>query len=771
MFKGVNMETNLRLVYFGDRLKVSVKRYDLTGQVLDKDHLERFCTMLGRETGIPAVPYQVDGQWKSIITEQRYQIERRKFPVDEWVVNIEPTEQLFTIAFARPEQQQLVADLYKRALLIKIAATTDMWTLGTPRIFYEKDPFLKNDFVKKFRNVTDIQGFRRYEISEQPLDGIGLAFSVHVSTAFFTSLTIEDYFANGHADRFRRLAGRQREQKGTLMYDGPKGKQVCYFEAYCGDKTLATSGEIQGKTKRYPSVYAYYQEVAPDFAVKPTDKVAIVKFSGSDTKSMVPANKLYLRVMNEALDHHMSQKDKIDPQERTELLARFWQQLGRAAFGPYLAFIDLKIYEPAPEQCGLLSLPALTFGNGIKLPAPLSATDAAYRKHFNDRKACLDEGGCYFVPPTMSREIHFAFPGHVSENLSEFFAREICDKVEKLTGIAVEPVTHSYESYMDMTMDLMLNAAPGMVVFTFDDSDSVTYFNIRHELKAWRLKRLTSYELVRTYKAYREYMDGPNGNWKAKRNWESFIDENTYDVLQQLGCLPYLFDTALKYDMQLVIDVSAKSTYFALSLFMYKQGMPKPISAELIKPKTDAKTESINKVFLETYLKQLIMENKEVIRENGLKSLLVLRDGKDCGEEFQAIQNTVKHFIQHGLFAADFRFDFVEYHKSSLKQVRIWEKKGHIRVNCLEGSYLKLDPQTAILTTTGAGTLSQGTASPVLIRNKYTNADLMAVLSDIFTTSQLNFSSPRVAQRLTFPAKRTDEQLKDRMAQEILRIK
>jgi hypothetical protein len=204
---------------------------------------------------------------------------------------------------------------------------------------------------------------------------------------------------------------------------------------------------------------------------------------------------------------------------------------------------------------------------------------------------------------------------------------------------------------------------------------------------------------------------------------------------------------------------------------MYKQGMAKPISAELIKPKTDAKTEAINRVFLETYLKQLIMENKDVIRQHGLKSLLVLRDGKDCGEEFQAIQNTVNGFIQNGLFAPDFRFDFVEYHKSSLKQVRIWEKKGHIRVNCLEGSYLLLDPQTAILTTTGAGTLSQGTASPVLIRNKYTNANLMAVLSDIFVTSQLNFSSPRVAQRLTFPAKRTDEQLKDRMAQEILRIK
>jgi hypothetical protein len=765
------METNLRLVYFGDRLRVSVKRYDLTGQVLDKDQVERFCTILGRETGVPAVPYMIDGQWKSVITEQRYTVERRKFPVDEWVVNVEPTSQEFSIAFSNVVEQQLVADLYKRALLIQIAAKTDMWTLGTPRIFYEKDPFLKNDFVKKFRNLTDIQGFRRYEISEQPLNGVGLAFSVHVSTAFFTNLTVEDYFVNGHADRFRRLAGRQREQKGTLMYDGPKGKQVCYFEEYCPGKTLATSGEIQAKTKRYASVYAYYQETAPDFPVEPGDKIAIVKFSGSDAKSMVPANKLYLRVMNELLDHHMSQKDKINPQERTELLSRFWQQLGRAAFGPHLAFIETKVYQPASENSGQLSMPGLIFGNNIRLATPQSASDTSYRKHFNDRKACLDEAGCYYVPPMMTREIHFAFPQHISEHLAEFFAKEVCDKVAKLTGITVDPVIHSYPSYMDMTTDLMLNYRPGMVVFTFDDGDSVTYFNIRHELSGWRLKRLTSYELARKYKAYREYMDGPGGNWRAQRDWESFVDENSYDVLQQLGCLPYVFDTPLNYDMQLVIDVSAKSSYLALSLFMYKPGMPRPISSELIKPKTDAKTEAINRIFLEKYLKQLITENKDTIRQYGLNSLLVLRDGKDCGEEFEAIRSAIDYFIQNGLFAQDFRFDFVEYHKSSLKQVRIWEKKGHIHVNCLEGSYLRLDLQTAILTTTGAGTLNQGTASPVLIRNKYTNADLMAVLNDIFVTSQLNFSSPRVAQRLTFPAKRTDEQLKDRMAQEILRIK
>ena len=765
------METNLKLVNFRNRLQVTVARYDLVGQTLTKEQVERFCTILGRDAQIPAVPFMVDERWNAVLTESRFRIPKKSFVVDDWVIKIEPTQNELVMDVSNPREQQMIADLYKRGFLIQISEKTDMWTLGSPRIFYERDPFLKNDFVPRLKNVTDIQGYRRFEVSEQYLENVGQGFSVNVSTAFFTSLSVDDYFRMGHSHRFNRLAGRQQEQKGTLMYDGPNGRQVCYFEEYRADLTLATSGALEFGNKRFASLFAYYQEVARDYPVKPTDKVAVVSFSGMDKKALVPAGKLYLRVMNDMLDREMSQKDKISPQERTDLLNNFWKKMGRYAFGPNLTGIERDYYSPGPENSGRFELPRLTFGNQITLNAPAQKSEIAYRKHFQDRKSCLDESGCYFVPPTMTREIHFVYPDHIQEHLTEFFAAEVCDKIEKLTGVTVEPVISTYQSYSDMTTDLTLNYNPGMVVFAFDDTDSVTYFNIRHELKNWQLKRLTTQELRRNYKNFKDYKDGINFNKKAIRNWESYVDQNVYDVIQQLGCLPYMFEPKLSYDMQLVIDVSAKSTHIALSLFMFKEGMRMPVSAELIKPKTDFKKEEINKAFLEKYLKELIIANKDLIKKHQMNSLLILRDGKDCGEEFEAIKSVVQFFKDKDIFSADFRFDFIEYHKSSLKQVRIWEKQGQFSVNCLEGSYFLLDKGTAILATTGAGTLNQGTASPVMIRNKYTNCDLLPVLRDIFITSQLNFSSPRVAQRLTFSAKRTDEQLRDRMSQEIFRIK
>lgn len=765
------METNLRLAYDGTKLQVAVKQYMLVGQNLEKKDVERFCTILGRDTGVPAAPVCIDGKWNAVITEQRYEIRKREFLVDDWVIKVESTNKQFVIHVSRPDERQMVIDLYKRSFLIQVAAKSGMWTLGSPRIFYERDPFLKNDFVKKFNNVTDIQGFRRYELSEQYVEGVGLGFSVHVGTAFFTSLTVDDYFRAGHEERFKKLAGRQREQKGTLMYDGPYGRQVCYFEEYCWDKSLINSGAINGGgDKRYDNLFAYYQQTAPNFPVKAADKVAIVSFSGMNKKSMVPANKLYLRVTNEALDRQMSQRDKIDPQERSDKLSKFWKMMGRNPFGNYLVSISNNFYRPDHLNSGRIELHDLLFGNNARLVKPAIATDASYKRHYNDRKKYLDQYGCYYVPPTMATEIHFAFPKHVPENVCDLYFKNVCDKIYRLTGVEVEPITYAYESYEDMALDLTLASATGIVVFAFDDVDSVTYFNIRRNLKNWQLKRLTTHELKRNYKNYRDYKDG-RGDKRAERNWEGYIDENVYDIIQQMGCLPYIIEPKLNYDMQLVIDVSAKSTHLALSLFMFKEGMRIPVWGELIKPKTDAKQEEINPVFLETYLKELIIENKDLIKAQQMRSLLVLRDGKDCGEEFKAIRKVLEFFKEKGLFAADFKFDFVEYHKSSLKQLRIWERNGHMTVNCLEGSYFAYDSQSAILAATGAGTLNQGTAAPVMIKNKYTGANIKAVLSDIFVTSQLNYSSPRVAQRLTFSAKRTDEQLKDRTAQEIIRIK
>jgi argonaute-like protein implicated in RNA metabolism and viral defense len=91
--------------------------------------------------------------------------------------------------------------------------------------------------------------------------------------------------------------------------------------------------------------------------------------------------------------------------------------------------------------------------------------------------------------------------------------------------------------------------------------------------------------------------------------------------------------------------------------------------------------------------------------------------------------------------------------------------------NVLEGTFFLIDKSNTILSPTGSSTLNQGTAHPILIKKIIGTTDIKVILQDIFALTQLNFSSPTVAQGHCLPIKRADEQLKDRKMQEVERIK
>jgi hypothetical protein len=112
--------------------------------------------------------------------------------------------------------------------------------------------------------------------------------------------------------------------------------------------------------------------------------------------------------------------------------------------------------------------------------------------------------------------------------------------------------------------------------------------------------------------------------------------------------------------------------------------------------------------------------------------------------------------------------DLVNLHKDTLKGIRLWERDaaGHID-NPLEGTAVQLTPGMVILATTGAATLRQGTAQPLLLVGEDPAVPLLPAAAACFTAAQLNWSSPMVAQHLPLPVKRTDEDLQARAAQEI----
>ena len=71
---------------------------------------------------------------------------------------------------------------------------------------------------------------------------------------------------------------------------------------------------------------------------------------------------------------------------------------------------------------------------------------------------------------------------------------------------------------------------------------------------------------------------------------------------------------------------------------------------------------------------------------------------------------------QKDRLAQDVTADFVEVHKKTVKNLRMWLPQSQSRVNVLEGQAIYLDGEAALLSCTGSTTLSRTvTADPCLL--------------------------------------------------------
>ena len=59
----------------------------------------------------------------------------------------------------------------------------------------------------------------------------------------------------------------------------------------------------------------------------------------------------------------------------------------------------------------------------------------AYRQYYRRRLSYLNRYGCYHVPPTMPRQLHFAVPDCVPDGVSKRLASDLVGHLQRWTGI------------------------------------------------------------------------------------------------------------------------------------------------------------------------------------------------------------------------------------------------------------------------------------------------------------------------------------------------
>ncbi len=768
------LETNIRIVYPGANLYVLVRKVEVVGSDLSPDLIERVCSKLRYHHGIAAV--RENGNASTLLVAATSRIPHIRLTDDEWEIEIfdqsENNERLFLTS---PEGAIAIPLLIERALSARLKRLSDFWSLDSPRIWYEARPFKAYD---------DIHAYRRYEFGTVFIDGVGIGIAVDVGTAFFTTHSLAYYFdptastyeRKQRKQAFERLTNRQSGQKGTLLYDYEYSKSKCYFEQAPEGMTCATTGVIRAKGQSYGSLTEYYEKVYPNLQFDETGPAVRVSFPGIDRPTPVAAEKVFIRVMNDALPRAMQSIDKIEPAARRRHIQRFWDCLGDRPFGQVAPGISPAFWQPSSTYTHQFHLPPLSFGNQHTLPTPVCPDEDMYRHHYRQRTKALQTYGCYYVPPTMTRVLHIAIPESVDVEVGKRLAHDLVARIRTWTNIPIEPEIISYTSVTHAVDQLQetTQGQSGCVVFVLND-ESTAYYDIAFRLGHWRVKRITTDTLCQQYGYLHEgYVSRGSSipdKHKGENRWLNFIEKNTLAVIQLLDVLPFRIPQSGIYEALLAIDVGYDRRHLALSILIARDECKKR-HFELVTNvhvKSDHQHESINPVILRDQLIDLVKTALGRYAKS-LASLLVVRDGRFCGQEMDGIDDAIEYLKTYDLLEHDASVDLVELRKDPLLPIRLWDVQENQVTNPLEGWGVQLNTSMVVVTATGAATLTQGTADPYLVVSNGRCSHVRIAAQATFDATQLNYSSPGVAQRLPLPLKRTDEELQARATQEIRRL-
>ena len=756
------VETNIRIVEPGKDLYLSIKCAKIRTQNDSPKILEKVCNRLASRN-LAAVYCPIR---KQILVFTQGRIPFIEMKEDNWIIQVEDSGETRKLQFSRSENDaSLLAQLIERHILIQIKRRLKMQTVDSPRIFQEAEPF---------ETIKGIDVHRRFEVSAIAIEGVGVGISVDVSMAFFTHKTIADFFRNDipkHQqqrlkEEFESRSQRQDGQKGTLLYDLGNNRTKCYFDQPLPGFTCATTGPLFVNGKTYSSLLEYYRQNRPHLKIHADDSVVKVSFKGIDQPQPVAAKLLRLRIMNASLPGSLKQIDKLAPYERAGLINHFWKDLGNDLFGPGKPYVARYFWQPPSEKIINLLPSELQFFGGAVLPAPQRRDYQEFQGHYHQRSTLLHKNGCLGTPVMMESVVHFAIPNKVTEEMRGPLLMGITEHLNRLTKKHINPQLITYDALDEVFSELNNHFTPGIVVFVFDDESRETYYNVAHELFNWRVKRITFRELKKKFDRLKSAENHRGSELsKAEKDWNSFIEMIALDVLQQMDCVFWGFKDTSGYDAHLAIDVGRNRRHFALSLLILH---PSLRIRTVVEQKYDHRFETINKTVLRKEIVKLFEKAAEWSDFQPLRSVLVLRDGRKCGSELDGINEAVETLVADRLLVEGVEIDVVDFHKSIKKKIRLWERTQRNRIEQgLEGEVIHIDKRTVVLITTGSPTLRQGTAAPIMLEGQSVNIDMDRVVKAVYASTHLNFSNPRVAQRLPLELKRTDDELKNRDSQQI----
>lgn len=577
-------------------------------------------------------------------------------------------------------------------------------------------------------------------------------------------------------DTFDRLRGRRDRRKGTLLYNTGSRVTTCYFSHFEEDATCKDVGPLEFAGSRYESLYHYYRTERPRLHVEPDDPVVYVSFPTMKGEKPVAAKLLRLRVNLDPgnMPRVLRTRTTIPPDVRSRWSEQVWSALPKKRIQENGFRVSSQLWRPGDEAHELLPCPTLIFGQGRQVNSPANQLREDYKTYYRTRREKVQRGGIYRFDENAGRDLVIVTPldsSRWSAKLQKAFVDDLVSEVDHLAGRRFRARVVRAEG-CDRIVEALKREKPSVAVIVFDDRNKATYSVLSHELSPWIIKRITRRTLER---AFRELQNARSdvSRRRAERSWNDLLFHSAIDVLDQMGATPWRLQ-GWPYEACLAIDVSEQRRYFGLSLIICRDESHWPSFYRVTRtwPKGDHQYETIAATLLTDKLESLMAELLEAAGGfDPIDSLLVLRDGRDCGDELSGIDDGLDRWRSLAALRSESVVDVASVLKRSVKNIRIWRRADTRVRNVLEGQALYLDDRTAVVSCTGAATLpARGTAEPIVLQ-AHNAGDIRRIARGVFALSQLNYSSPAKAHRYPQPLREVDVELRDRVDHDMRGIK
>ena len=754
------IETNIRLIAPGRHVAVPVRRAQVNGTQVTSNTLFKACDRLQRFYGLSAVP--MPSKEPALLVATRRPVPAVEIKDDNWEITVADAGEHPPLNLSTRQGESALPDLLERALVAHLMHQRKRWSFGSPRHWYESELLDECD---------GIAAYRRMAVTGLLVADFGVGIAAEASVSFLTTQSL-DYFFDPTQSRGERARRRERfeyltardQGQGTLLYeDGRGGNIVCYFVDAPDGMTCGTTGKVRAYGQTFDSLVDY--SASKGVVVDPETPAVRVRFKNIGDQP-VAADRVRVRVFNDALPRRLQGLGIMAPSRRRELAVEFWKEMGERPFGQAASGLLPGFWQPPTRRVWQMRSPALQFASGHVVPSPPPGNSSQLRRYYYGRLDALKDGGLFSMEPAVNRVIEYAYPESLDPAAARKLAEDVCRVLSNWSGITFTAQARSYTDLEDGLDKLSSSHGTGLVLWVLNDEGNA-YYEVSLHLGHRRPKRVTQAMLEHHYDFF------CNGCWdnrekkkslaSGRRKWSQFIDLIVLDVAQKLNAVPWRPVNAGAFEARLAIDVGHKRQHFALSLLLARAEDRKPSFEILTEPyhKSDSRQDSINGRVLENEIVKLV--KKGLRSGDPLASLLLLRDGLWRGEELPHLHRACEKLKELGLLIPDARIEMIEFHKDSLKGVRLWEVDEREQARNVSGpTAVEITPSMVVLVNTG-GTLSQGTAGPVVIasdRSDLPSGALRHATEAMHISAQLNWSNPRVAMRLPLEIERTDEVLK-----------